>query len=614
MVETRRLRKAYDDYDEEQLKLAIRMSRVDAGQLKQRKTMQTTIKQSFGKVTKSKASTQKRVVKAESPTEKASSNVQNGKIKLTGIKYQAFPYETMRKWQARGDIGPPKQPPDYWPYPNHPGVKLGHNSWKHLNWKGPSEEEVRHVNEVLDQRHAEFEHKSYVDMPAHAAQPLANIDVCIQTIFAQSTGNKIAIDTHCRLRNAFTYGIEGRRVAGKIPNWHTIMGLQQEELEQFLKSSGFHAVRARAIKEFLDIVYTTNLRRGVPQSENDGNPPGATDFIPGRLSLDFLLVDGNNSTEAILGRLLNLPQIGLKSAMCILAFAMKRECFPVDVHVLRMSKWLGWLPKDCDDPKKAAMFLHACVPGPIMFNLHQAIWIHCANENTRVTDGRDAICLVCGSSPPPKGTDVEKALQNCPLTTMLPPLEKRWRRYKPEVKKEEQIDFAAVGGQPDVSMSNTNDETPSEGKDEISSSEETLVNSDTTLSISTPRKQISQLISREPGKQSLASTKRKARILNFEKLVSIRLEDVPEDRIEEIQEAGFLLWEFRPMDNSFMEEYGKFEKFPRYKWERPDIMDPDVAVTVEYAKEVLAGKRSHKWSVVDAEDIAVAQAIGAINA
>ena len=56
-----------------------------------------------------------------------------------------------------------------------------------------------------------------------------------------------------------------------------------------------------------------------------------------------------------------------------MAFAMKRECFPVDVHVLRMSKWLGWLPKDCDDPKKAAMFLHAYVPGPIMFNLHQAI-------------------------------------------------------------------------------------------------------------------------------------------------------------------------------------------------------------------------------------------------
>jgi len=60
-------------------------------------------------------------------------------------------------------------------------------------------------------------------------------------------------------------------------------------------------------------------------------------------------------------------------------------------------------------------------------------------------------------------------------------------------------------------------------------------------------------------------------------------------------EHGYLLWEFRPMDNSFMEEWGTFDKVPRYKWEKPTIMDSDVAVSVEYARAVLDGEIEHRW-------------------
>lgn len=619
MVETRRQRAYIEEYDEEQFRKALRQSLVHSGQLKKGKIKQTTIKQSFAKTTKPKPTPKGRAATAASPLKKSLQKVQSGKVVLSGVKYEAFPYQTMRNWQAQGKIKPPKLPLDYWPYPDNPGKKLGHNFWKHLNWKGPNEAEVRFVNAALDQRHAQFEHKSYVNMPAHATSATVNIDVCIQTIFAQSTGNEIAIDTHCRLRNTFTYESKGRRVAGKIPNWHTIRCLQQEELEQVLRQGGFHLVRARALKELLDMVYEMNRRRsreGLQIYEHAGNPPDAVDFVPGLLSLDFLSVEGDDTTEAVLGRLLELPQIGLKSAMCVLAFAMKRECFPVDVHVLRMSKWLGWLPKDCDDANKAAMFLHAYVPGPIMFNLHQAIWIHCAAENTRISDSRDAICLVCGSSPPPKGIDVAKALKECPLTAMLPPLEKRWgTRYKPEkIEAEELADSEAVESNQDIEMSDR--EVPV-GEEFGSDSEETLVNSESASSPSSPAtssfdpqiKPYKDL----PIPFSKTVTKKNKK-LNLEKAMSIRFEDVPEDKIEDVQAAGFLLWEFRPMDNSFMEEYGKVEKFPRFKWEKPDIMDPEAAVTVQYAKEVLAGKRRHRWSVTDAEIIAVAQAIGTVNA
>ena len=68
------------------------------------------------------------------------------------------------------------------------------------------------------------------------------------------------------------------------------------------------------------------------------------------------------------------------------------------------------------------------------------------------------------------------------------------------------------------------------------------------------------------------------------------------------------------MDNTFMEEWGEFAHFPRYRWERPEIMDSDVAVTYEYAKEVLAGQKKHKWSKVDPEDIVTVEAMSAVAA
>lgn len=626
MVETRRQRACYEEYDEQQYQQAIRLSLIESGRFKKGKLVNLSqAKQKSPKSTRARSGAKGRVVKVNSLSKRLSHTVFDGKIKLHGIKYATMDYETLYKWQTQGKIKPPKLPNNYWPYPNNSGIKLGHNPWQHLNWRGPPEEDVRYVNTVLDQRHAEFEHKSYVNMPVHGVQSVVNVDVCIQTIFAQSTGNEIAIDTHCRLRNAFTYEKNGRRFAGKIPNWHTVRCLQQEELEQYLRQGGFHQVRARAIIEILDVVYWKNIRRrqrGIQQFEHEGNPPDAEDFVPGLLSLDFLLDGGDDSNEAVLGRLLDLPQIGLKSAMCIMAFAMKRECFPVDVHVLRMSKWLGWLPKDCDDPKKAAMFLHAYVPGPIMFNLHQAIWIHCANENTRNSGARDAICLVCGSSPPPKGTDIEKALEECPLTAILPPLAKRWgRSFKTShirTEKQPSPDTLVVKQNTDIPTEDNFDFDVSSKAESESSSEDTLVNSETASNTSPPRTRSPQPGSQtyEDPQNTLPSTVivKRAKKLNIDKAVTIRFEDMPEDMIEDVQKAGFLLWEFRPMDNSFMEECGKVEKFPRYKWERPKIMDPEAAVTVEYAKEVLSGKRKHKWSLVDSEDLAMAQAIGAINA
>lgn len=57
------------------------------------------------------------------------------------------------------------------------------------------------------------------------------------------------------------------------------------------------------------------------------------------------------------------------------------------------------------------------------------------------------------------------------------------------------------------------------------------------------------------------------------------------------------------MHNTSMEDWGKQDQFPRYRWERPDVMDRDCAVSVEYARDVLAGRRGHKWSKLGMEGV-----------
>lgn len=240
-------------------------------------------------------------------------------------------------------IKPKRLPKGYYPYKGK-SFKLGHNPWEHLKIRVPSEAEVRNVHKMLVDHHKQFEIGTFVSQPAHAVQATVTVDAAIQTILAQSTGNEMAIDAHSRLCNRFTYTINGKKHVGTIPNWHDVRIAPKEELEKVLKPGGYQFIRAKAIKALLDMVYTKNEERkaaGTQQYEHDGNPPDADNFVPGMLSLEYITDHEDDNDEKLLGRLTELPLIGFKSAMCIMAFQLKRPLFVVDTHVLRYVKWLG---------------------------------------------------------------------------------------------------------------------------------------------------------------------------------------------------------------------------------------------------------------------------------
>lgn len=261
-------------------------------------------------------------------------------LKLS-VNYHRIPYKAIRSFR----LIPEKQPKDYWPWPRYPRLKLGHNPWKYFNWQNPTEDQVRQVHAALTNHHAKFEFEQYVDMPVYATNAACTVDVIIQTMFAQSTDNAIAIDVHSRLCNAFPYVVNGQKYVGKIPNWHEVRHLPAEELETALQSGGMKELRAKRILKFLNAVYNANLQRkqqDLQALQYDGNAPGASDFVPGMLSLDYMFHNADdNSDEALIRSLTDIDGVGLKSAMCILAFALKRSLFVVDTHVLRITKLLG---------------------------------------------------------------------------------------------------------------------------------------------------------------------------------------------------------------------------------------------------------------------------------
>lgn len=484
---------------------------------------------------------------------------------------------------------------------------LGHNPFTGTSLRLVPADEVVLIYNVFVEHNKKFGFGSFVSQPAHAAQskPVVTIDSVIQVMLSQTTANELAIDTHDRLRNRYVYLVDGKKYAGLVPNWHKVRLLPEDDLRDALVPGGQFNKRAKAVKELLDFVYNANLARknlGKGQYEHLGNPPDAKDFVDGMLSMEFITADfPDDSDQAILDRLLKLPNFGSKSAMCILAFQLKRDLFVVDVHVLRFCKWLGWIPKTAK-PEDAAMYLHKVIPKDIRYDFHNQIWTHCANENVRESRGRLMVCPFCGSSPPPGGKDFSKV--KCLLEPYLPPLEKRWsREYRP--KKEDLTDEVKIKDE--------------EAEAEISTTKSHKMEQQTMNALFKTKKTTTAQSAHHEIKQktppsSPDSASSKIKPIKEKKLKIRRTMLMEELTPEQAIAHNKFLFMFRPLDNSFGQDRGTFESKPRFRWEGSEIMDPDVAVPYEDAVKVLNGELPHPWMKTTREVAVMQQALGAMVA
>lgn len=92
----------------------------------------------------------------------------------------------------------------------------------------------------------------------------------------------------------------------------------------------------------------------------------------GSINLDFL---SEMPVAEALGYLASFTGVGAKTAACVLMFELGKQVFPVDTHVLRICKRLGWIPPDTT-ADQAHELLADIVPGDIMYRLHVSMVAH----------------------------------------------------------------------------------------------------------------------------------------------------------------------------------------------------------------------------------------------
>lgn len=67
--------------------------------------------------------------------------------------------------------------------------------------------------------------------------------------------------------------------------------------------------------------------------------------------------------------------VGPKTAACVLLFAMRRDEFPVDTHVKRITARLGWMPL-ASTADRTYEVLNKCLPDDIKYSLHVLLIEH----------------------------------------------------------------------------------------------------------------------------------------------------------------------------------------------------------------------------------------------
>jgi endonuclease-3 len=182
--------------------------------------------------------------------------------------------------------------------------------------------------------------------------PRPAIDELVLTVLSQNTNDR---NSH-----------EGfRRLKARFPTWQEVEKAPASAVAAAIKVSGLSNIKSKRIK---------NILKDIRKER-------------GEHSLEFL-------EHWEIGRaneyLCAIPGVGPKTAACVLAFSFNKPIFPVDTHILRVSKRLGILSGKCS-ADEAHTLLQRAVPRELTYPLHiMMIW-----HGRDTCHARNPKCLEC---------------------------------------------------------------------------------------------------------------------------------------------------------------------------------------------------------------------------
>jgi endonuclease-3 len=157
------------------------------------------------------------------------------------------------------------------------------------------------------------------------------LDGLIRTILSQNTNDRNRDRAYAGLKNRF-------------PTWEDLLEAEAAAVKEAIRVGGLAEIKSQRILHIL--------------KELRSSPNGLT-----------LRPLGDLPPEEAEQRLLSFPGVGKKTARCVLLFELNKPMFPVDTHIMRVVKRLGWIPKKAS-ADRAHDILQDVVPGKAMAGLH----------------------------------------------------------------------------------------------------------------------------------------------------------------------------------------------------------------------------------------------------
>ena len=182
-----------------------------------------------------------------------------------------------------------------------------------------------------------------------ASDPL---DMLVQVILSQATSDVNSERTFAALKRRF-------------PTWDAVLRARESTLAETIRSGGLANQKAAVIRDVLRQLKAKT----------------------GRLDLSFLHELPVEEATAFLAQ---FRGVGPKTVACTLLFACRREAFPLDTHIFRVLRRMGYLPQKCTDAR-AHEIMNRLVPAGKFYSLH----VNLIRHGRRTCRPRGPACERC---------------------------------------------------------------------------------------------------------------------------------------------------------------------------------------------------------------------------
>ncbi|KAJ8454456.1 hypothetical protein ONZ51_g13012 [Trametes cubensis] len=223
----------------------------------------------------------------------------------------------------------------------------------------PTPTEAAQVHALLSAAHP--------DLPAHPRRPSAANDsarTCgsVPNVLESLIGTILSQNTSARNSTAAKRGLDA---AFGRNDFAAIARARREDVVEAIKTGGLANKKAGVIQKILQEVHE---RHGAYSLQHLAAVVDPSD-IKGKLKAESTVPTSKVSDEEAMQELVSYDGVGPKTASCVLMFCLGRASFPVDTHVFRLSRLLGWVPQKADRVTAQA-HLDLTIPNDLKYGLH----------------------------------------------------------------------------------------------------------------------------------------------------------------------------------------------------------------------------------------------------